>query len=308
MAEKIVRNQEKKDAPAAKKTTDTAKKAAEPVKKAAAEKKPAEPQKNDRKVMTPKKSGSSIGYRIGAIVLWILAIGFEILAILALTKDFTIRFTQNGDTNRLILLIGCIVLDMALAILAAQLWKKANRISPMSEKRGKFLFYLWNELGVIMACICFIPLIVLLIKNDKLDKKSKIIVTIIAIVALLITGVSSAEFHPISQEQALSAEEAFEGVNVYWTQFGHVFHINADECGHIKNRDYYVGEVQEAITSGKTRVCTYCAAHAGDEGWNTPEKILNWIEATKEAEKKDAPAPDISINGGEAAPITTGGN
>ena len=308
MAEKIVRNAEKKEAAPAKKAAEPVKKEAAAPKKASSEKKPAEPQKNERKVMTPKKSGSSIGYRIGAIVLWALAIGLEILAIMALTKNFTIRFTQNGDTNMLILLIGCIVLDMALAIFAAQLWKKANRISPMSEKRGKFLFYLWNELGVIMACICFIPLIVLLIKNDKLDKKSKLIVTIIAIVALLITGVSSAEFHPISQEQANSAESAFAGTNVYWTQFGHVFHLNPDECSHIKNRDYYAGEVQEAISSGKTRICTYCAAHAADEGWNTPESVLTWIENTKE--NKDAVAPQVNINTGSttAAPTATGGN
>ena len=46
---------------------------------------------------TPTK-GSATGYRIGAIVLWLLAIGCEILAIMALLKDFVIRFTNNGTS------------------------------------------------------------------------------------------------------------------------------------------------------------------------------------------------------------------
>ena len=289
MAEKIVRNPDKaaetakktaaKTTDAAKKTaskaTETAKKA-EPVKKAAsAAQKATEPARNDS--VKAARSKRALPYRIGAIVLWILALGFEVLAIMALLGNFTIRFTHNGSTNMWILLIGCIVLDMILAILAAQLWKKANRISPMSEKRGKFLFYLWNELGVIMACICFIPLIVLLLKNDKLDKKTKTIVTAIAAAALLITGLTSAEYHPMSEEKLDSAETAFEGVDVCWTQFGHVFHLDPEHCYHLKDKDYYVGTVTEAIDSGKTRICSYCESHASDEDWNTPQNVLDWI-------------------------------
>lgn len=289
MAEKIVRNPDKaaetakktaaKTTDAAKKTaskaTETAKKA-EPVKKAAsAAQKATEPARNDS--VKAARSKRALPYRIGAIVLWILALGFEVLAIMALLGNFTIRFTHNGNTNMWILLIGCIVLDMILAILAAQLWKKANRISPMSEKRGKILFYLWNELGVIMACICFIPLIVLLLKNDKLDKKTKTIVTAIAAAALLITGLTSAEYHPMSEEKLDSAETAFEGVDVYWTQFGHVFHLDPEHCYHLKDKDYYVGTVTEAIDSGKTRICSYCESHASDEDWNTPQNVLDWI-------------------------------
>ena len=327
MAEKIERNREatnasqqktaqavKKAEPAAKKAAETAKKPASAAKKAAETVQQAEASnKNNRKVMTPKKSGSSIGYRIGAIILWILALGFEVLAIMALLGNFTIRFTHNGNTNMWILLIGCIVLDMACAIFAAQLWKKANYISPMSEKRGKFLFYLWNELGVIMACICFIPLIILLLKNDKLDKKMKTIVAIVAIAALLITGATSAEYHPLSQEQQLSAENAFENVDVYWTQFGHVFHLNPDECSYIKDRDYYVGAVDEAMSSGKTRICTYCENHASDESWNTPESVLTWIAnqkalAEEDTDLKEAVTPSLNINTGSEAPTATGGN
>ena len=166
-------------------------------------------------------------------MLWILALACEIGAIMALTKNFTIQFIKNsnGNTNTMILLIGLIVLDFIFAVIAAQLWKKANRIKPMSEK-NKFLFYLWNEMGVIMACICFIPLIILLLKNNKLDKKTKAIVTAVAAAALLIAGFASADWNPISAEQKAEAEQEITD-DVYWTPFGHKYHLDEDwsRCG-----------------------------------------------------------------------------
>ncbi len=199
---------------------------------------------------------SALGYRIGAIALWLVAIGCEVLAIMALLKDFAIRFTRNGNTNMLITLILFIVLDLIFAIIAAQLWKKANHINPPSEK-NKFTFYLISEFGVIMACICFIPLIIILLKNDKLDKKTKTIASIVAIVALLITGFASADYNPISAEQKAEAEQVFTG-DVYWTQFGHKYHLHED-CGSISNSNtLYVGSVTEGIETGRTSVCSYC--------------------------------------------------
>ncbi len=228
-----------------------------PGEKAAAkqpEKKPAQ-----NVVQAEPTKGSSLTYRIIAFVLWALAIVCEVFAIMALTKNFIIRFTKNGNTNMVITLILFIVLDLILAIVAAQLWKKANRIKPMSEK-NKFLFYLWSEMGVIMACICFLPLIIFLLRDKKLDKKSKIIVSIIAIVALLITGVASADFHPISAEQKEEAEQSITD-DVYWSTFGHKYHLSND-CYYIRDSaTLYVGTVTEAIESGRTAICSYCAKH-----------------------------------------------
>ena len=39
---------------------------------------------------------SALGYRIGAIVLWLVAIGCEVLAIMALLKDFAIRLPATA--------------------------------------------------------------------------------------------------------------------------------------------------------------------------------------------------------------------
>ncbi|MBQ6539449.1 MAG: hypothetical protein IJL71_00280, partial [Oscillospiraceae bacterium] len=138
MAEKIVRGAEKKAAETAKKASEPAKKAAETAKKAAPAKKP------QQTIVTPNKptGGSTVGLRIGAVVLWVLAIVCEIFAIMAAMKNFYPPFGMSP----LVFIIIMIVLDLAFAIIAAQLWKKANHINPMSEKRGKFLFYVWNEL------------------------------------------------------------------------------------------------------------------------------------------------------------------
>ena len=230
MAQKIVRSNN---------SEQTVKKAAETAPKTQQTIKPAAPEK-----------GSSVGYRIGAVVLWVLALACEVFCILILTNALYV-------TNKLLFLIIGIVADMILAIVAAQLWKKANRIKPMSKK-NKFLFYLWSEMGVIMAAICFIPLIVLLLRNKDLDKKTKLLATIVAVVALLITGVASADFDPISAEEKNEAEAVITD-DVYWTTFGRKYHIDQD-CQAITNSStLYEGTVTEAIEAGRTSLCTFCA-------------------------------------------------
>ena len=275
MAQKIVRasdGQEIKPASEEKKAAKKVDAAAEAAEKPAQSVVEAEPTK-----------GNSITYRILAFVLWALAIACEVFAIMALLGYMYPPFGMS----KVLFLIIMIVLDLILAIVAAQFWKKANRIKPMSGK-NKFLFYLWSELGVIMACVCFLPLIILLLKDKKLDKKSKIIVTIVAIVALLITGVASADFNPITAEEKEEAENTITSA-VYWSTFGHKYHLKtADEesgeegCPYIRNSStLYTGTVTEAIESGRTAICSYCAAHYAEEmGLNL--EALNVEEAAQE--------------------------
>lgn len=243
MAQKIVRasdGQEIKPASEEKKTA----------KKAGAAEKPTQ-----TVVQAQPTKGSSIVYRICAIVLWVLAIACEALAIMALLGYLYPPF----GLSKVVFVIIMIVLDLIFAIIAAQLWKKANRIKPMSGK-NKFLFYLWSELGVIMAAICFIPLIIVVLRDKKLTKKSKVLVTIVAIVALLIAGVASADFNPISAEQKEEAEATITD-DVYWSTFGHKYHLST-ECYHIRESStLYTGTVTEAIESGRTAICSYCASH-----------------------------------------------
>ena len=279
MAQKIVRASDGREVKPASEEKKARKKV-EAVEEAV--EKPAK-KKEQTVVQAEPVKGSAAGYRAGAIVLWLLAIACEILAILALTKNFTIRFTNDGQTNMLILLIGLIVLDFIFAVVAAQLWKKANRIKPMSEK-NKFLFYLWNELGVIMACICFIPLIILLLKSNKLDKKTKTIVTAIAAAALVIAGVASADYHPVSAEQKAEAESTITD-DVYWTTFGHKYHLDLDCQAIVNSNTVYQGTVTEAIESGRTAICSFCAKRHADE------LDLDALNVEKEIGEEESVAP-----------------
>ena len=287
----------KKAEPAAKKVTQTAQKAAPAVKKPAQTIKP-----QQTIAVTTPTGGSTVGLRIGAVVLWLLAIVCEVFAIMALLEYF---FPPFG-LSPLAFLIIMIVLDLAFAILAAQLWKKANHIKPMSEKRGKLLFYLWNELGVIMACICFIPLIVLLLKNDKLDKKTKTIAAIVAIVALLITGTASADWNPITAEQKEEAEAQIT-TNVYWTEFGHKYHLKwsadgeeATCCTYLRGKEPYEGTVTQAIEAGRTAICSYCAAHYAEEmGLELTDLNVEGLETVE---------TQLPVNTATGAPAETEGN
>ena len=76
---------------------------------------------------------------------------------------------------------------------------------------------------------------------------------------LLITGVASAEFNPITAEQKASAEEIFAGKEIYWSSFGHKYHVDS-ECQAIRNSSSYEkGEVTEAIEKGRGSLCAFCA-------------------------------------------------
>ena len=99
--------------------------------------------------------GNATGLRIGAIVLWVAAIAFEVLAILVFTGNINLTFLPV--TAQLII---ALVLDLICVVVGSLLWKKANRIKPASKK-NKFKFWLWNNMGVIVAAFAFIPFIII---------------------------------------------------------------------------------------------------------------------------------------------------
>lgn len=221
-------------------------------------------EKMGRKVVSAKaEKKNTTGLRVGAFVLWAIGLALEIAAVLVLNGTIPV-----GANIKLYVLIGALVLDMIAVIIGSQLWKKANHLNPASEK-NKLTFWLWNNMGVIAAVICFAPIIVLFLTNKDLDKKSKAIVTVVAVVALLIAGVSSYDFNPVSQEDMEAAAAAAEQYNagvVYYTEHGGKFHYFAD-CQHIQtsieNDNVYKGTVQDAWESGYTELCKTCAKKAG---------------------------------------------
>ena len=234
---------------------------------AAADSKPAA--NNKKKVQAAPPVGNAGGLRAGAIALWVVGLVFEILAILVAVGKFNLHFMPT-----LWQLIVLLVLDLACVIIGSQLWKKANHIKPASEA-NRLTFWLWNNMGVIACVVDFVPIIIILLTNKNLDKKTKAIATVVAIVALLIGGVSSYDFNPVSEEQQQAAISAITE-DVYWAPFGKVYHTHED-CGALNQSDTLTqGTVEQAIAANRTRLCSFCARKDNIEGVVTdgdPAKI-----------------------------------
>ena len=228
-------------------------KAAEP-----ADRKPAAKPASSRpaKVSAEAKK-RSVGLRWGAVILWLLGLGFEVLTILLIKGIFYVP----GDNKMAYLIIG-IVLDLACVIAGSQLWKKANRIDPASEK-NKVKFFLWNNLGVIASLIDFVPLVVILLKDKDLDEKTKKIASVVAVVAALAAVGTSVDYNPVSAEdlaaaQADTAAYTYDGT-VYWTQFGKCYHFD-DNCQSLRNSaTLYQGTIEEAFEAKRSKACSFCA-------------------------------------------------
>ena len=197
--------------------------------------------------------GNAKGMRIGAVCLWIAAVIFEVLAVLVLFGKIHMTFLPM--MWQLILLI---VLDLACVIIGSQLWKKANHIDPAS-KANPTKFWLWNNMGVIACVVAFCPLIILLLTNKDLDKKTKAICTVVAVIALLIGGLTGYDFNPISSEEQQAAMQVLGDEQVYWAPFGKVYHTHEDCSSLNQSETLTVGTVEQAIAEGRTRLCYFCA-------------------------------------------------
>ena len=157
--------------------------------------------------------------------------------------------------------IVCLVLDLICVICGSLLWKKGNHLDPASEK-NKGRFWLHNNLGVIVAIIAFAPFVVFALTDKNADKKSKTIATIVAAVALVVAGLFSYDWNPLSREDMLANADT---KTVYWTESGTVYHSYSD-CGHLSNtEELFTGTATTAIENGKTRLCKTCEAREARE-------------------------------------------
>lgn len=212
------------------------------------------------------------GFRIGAWVLWLVGIAFEVLAILMINGTMYVPAEKQ-----MTYLIGALVIDLIAVVIASQLWKKANHIDPASEA-NKAKFVLNNNLGVIMSIIAFLPIIILLLRNKDLDPKTKKIASIVAAAALVIAGASSVDYNPVSQEQLAEAKQevseiSTDGSTVYWTQFGKSYHCDPD-CHTIRNsKNVYYGTIDEAFEAKRSDPCDYCALATADKAAEVAEDL-----------------------------------
>lgn len=123
--------------------------------------------KRSTAVVSAANKSSATTKRILSVILWVAALAAEVGAILILNGTWYLP-----DDKSMYFLIGLVVVDLILVVIGAQFWKGANRLDPPSKK-NKFTFYLWSQMGLIAAIICFLPLIILLLKNKDMDAKTK---------------------------------------------------------------------------------------------------------------------------------------
>jgi hypothetical protein len=213
-------------------------------------------------VVTEESKSKARTFRIIAIISFIVAIGFEVFAIIQLKK-------VPINTTWLIILI---VADLIFAVIGSLLWKRSNRLDPASEK-DKTRFFIQNQLGLIISILAFLPLVILIFTNKDLSGKQKGLVGSIAVVALLIAGALGIDFNPPSQEQYLEQTQEVESLNnglnhVYWTKSGHSYHLYQD-CSYIntdRTDEIFEGTVAQARElKNITDLCDRCGNRAKKE-------------------------------------------
>ena len=232
-----------------------------------------------RKKKAAAPVGNATGFRVGAIALWVVAFAFEVLDYLVLIGKINLNFMPS-----LWQMIAFLVLDLICVIVGSQFWKKANHIKPASEK-NKTLFWLWNNMGLIVCAVCFIPFVILALTNKEADKKTKVIATVVAVIALLIGGACSIDYNPVSAEEQQAAMEAISD-DVYWSPFGKVYHTH-DDCSSLNQSDTLTyGTVEQAIAANRTRLCSYCAKRDEITGVTTDGKDVSDVEFEDEVEEE----------------------
>ncbi|MBP5491036.1 MAG: hypothetical protein J6Y10_10640 [Lachnospiraceae bacterium] len=246
----------------------------------------AAPSEAGKTTVAAKPTGGATGKRVGAIILWVLAIACEVLAILLLFGKIEIGFM-----NTLVAVVILLVLDLIFVVAGSLLWKQANHIDPASEK-NKTLFWLWNNLGLIVTIAAFLPFIILTLSNKKADKKTKVIAVAVAAVALIIGGLCSYDWNPISAEEkaaqeGLYTDEVLPEATVYFTKFGSKYHLYK-ECQHLNNSDTVYDAAKGQTGDDASKSCVEIAINNGcnDVCKTCKNKFEKELEAKKGSDEK----------------------
>ena len=225
--------------------------------------------------------GNAKGLRIGAVLLWVLAIVFEVLTVLVVAGKVSLpALTQMAQ------MIIFLVLDLACVIAGAQLWKKANHIDPVSEANPT-KFWIWNNMGMIVCAIAFVPFIILLLTNKNADKNTKLVGVVVAVIALAIGMLMGHDFNPVSAEDKQEALEVLGDEDVYWTRFGKCYHTHDDCQSFSQSEQLTKGTVEQAIAANRTKFCSFCAKRDDITNVKTDDAALNEENAQDIQEAED---------------------
>lgn len=202
---------------------------------------------------TPKSRAT--GLRIFAVILWLVAVAFEVLVISYING---MLYIPGDQTMWLIIGIGA---DLVCVVIGSLIWKKANRIAPASEK-NKVKFFIWNNMGVIAALVAFVPLVIVLIKDKKLNANTRKIFTVVAALVLVVAVALSADFNPVSQEdlaQAKTDSTVLGDGTSYWTVWGRSYHFDPNCRTLLNSATVYEGTIEQAFEANRTDPCDFCA-------------------------------------------------
>ncbi len=218
------------------------------------------------------KKKNTVLWRVLAFVMWALAI---VAMYLPQIGDWELPF---GAMRMLVLknytaMIIDLVVAVALCIGAALLWKKANHIHPV-KSHNKIVQFIWNQLGLIMAFLIFFVIgLALILKNDKLDQKTKrIAIAALAVLTLLVGG-ASADYHPVTQDEVDKVTQEFnidiqDPDGCFWTTYGRKYHLY-DDCQALSNtsaENLHHTSLNEAWENNRGELCSFCAKRASDSG------------------------------------------
>ena len=254
------------------------------------------------------KKKNTVIFRILAFVCWALAAVAMYMPYIGLDLPFgAIRVLF---LNNVVAAVIDIVVAGILCVVAARLWIHANHIHP-TKSHSKFVQFVWNQLGIIMAGIIFAPLAIILIlnwKDEKISKKTKAIVAAVLAVVFVGAAAGSADYHPVTQDQVDGVvqqltEEAegygfTDGDGVRWTKYGNCYHIFYD-CQTIRNSNpdnCTDGTIEEAVESNRARLCTFCIKRYNEA---KAEGTLDQLLGTKIESPIKVPDLDEIVPGGD---------
>lgn len=224
---------------------------------------------------TPEARKRALIFRIVAGALWLIAIGVELYLI------FGVLMKDNSDGFPMTRLIVLLVVMGVLSVVGSLLWKRANHMDPASEK-DKVRFFVQNQLGAFVAVVAFLPLVVLILLNDDMDKNQKTIAGGIAGVILVVATLVGIDFDSASVERytieaqwdrqrviAMTGED-----EVFWVDTGRVFHLCAEVSPLQKTStatEIKAGTVQAAIDGGMERLTKQIQMEINQCGLDQPD-------------------------------------
>jgi len=216
------------------------------------------------------KRKNTVLWRVLAFVMWALAIVAMYLPQIG-NAELPFGAMRMLVLKNYVVMVIDIVVALALCIGAALLWKKANHIHPV-KSHNKVAQFIWNQLGVIMAFIIFFVIgLILILRNNELDVKTKrLAILALAVLTLLVGGVS-ADYHPVTQDEVDMITEEYnidteDPDGCYWTTYGRKYHLY-DDCQALSNttaENLHQTSLQEAWDNNRGDLCSFCARRAAD--------------------------------------------